>query len=60
MSREGRFLQAAAESVKYDGVGVAMVLVVAWNDHDGLRALLEPSQSFVKPGKGVKIEWAVA
>jgi hypothetical protein len=52
------FVQAAAECVEDNGAGVAVVLVVARNDHDGLGILLEPSQTFIKPGTRVKAKTA--
>ena len=48
----GTGLQAAAEGVEDDGVGVAMVLVVTRYDDDGFGVFGEPSQTFVKPANG--------
>ena len=52
MGGAGAGLQAAAEGVEDDGVGVAMVLVVPRYDDDGFGVFGEPSQTFVKPANG--------
>jgi hypothetical protein len=49
--------QTAAECIENDRIGVAVVLVMAGDDHDRLAIFLEPSKPFVETAPSCQSTW---